>query len=122
MAYKYSRYSDLFLERSYLPPVLLTFLTLHYEMINDGPPFVVRVKDDYLIRQDVISHIILQNKMIEVEVIKGREAFCKCLIKVKLLDCQDGWKGKAKEVMGKLESHLESLRCYFNSGLPPGNG
>lgn len=43
-------------------------------MINDGPPFVVRVKDDYLIRRDAISHIILRDEMIEVEVIKGREA------------------------------------------------
>lgn len=65
-------------------------------MINDGPPFVVRVRDDYLIRQDVISHIILWNKMIEVEVIKGREAFCKCLIKVKLLEWQGGGKEKAR--------------------------
>lgn len=65
-------------------------------MINDGAPFVVRVRDDYLIRQDVISHIILGNKMIEVEVIKGREAFCKCLIKVKLLECQDGEKENAR--------------------------
>lgn len=65
-------------------------------MINDGPSFVVRVKDDYLIRQDVISHIILGSQMIEVEVIKGREAFCECLIKVKLSECQDGGKEKAR--------------------------
>lgn len=34
--------------------------------------------------------------MIEVEVIKGREAFCKCLIKGKLFGCQDGGMEKAK--------------------------
>lgn len=53
----------------------LSHFCFRYEMINGGPPFVVRVKDDYLIRLDVISHVILCNSMIELEVIKGRDAF-----------------------------------------------
>lgn len=72
MAYKYPRYSDLCLGKVTLGPRFFSRFSARYEMINGGPPFVVRVKDDYLIRRDVVSHIILRSEVIEVEVIRGR--------------------------------------------------
>lgn len=64
-------------------------------MINDGPPFVVRVKDDYLIRRDTISHIILRDEMIEVEVIKAREALLQTFNQSEAF-WASGWREKEK--------------------------